>query len=192
MNCARWSVVTQTFFEPMAITKQAKETVVQSLQDKFGRAKAVVFTNFEGLSVHEVNEMRHVLREAGIEYAVAKKTLIGLALKKAELDPEAVQALTGGLGVAFGYGDEILPAKTLDTFAKKHKALKLVGGFFSGAFIDAKQVVALAKLPSKEELLSKVVWLFSYPATGLVNVLAGNLRNLVGVLKAIQEKKPAV
>ena len=173
----------------MAKTKQQKEEVVKSIEEKLGKTKAVVFTNFDGLNVEETNELRNILRENKIDYTVAKRTLLKLAFKKAGLKDVDIDQLTGGLGIAFGYDDEVLPAKTLSLFAKKHPALKLVGGIFEKKFIDKLKVKELANLPSKDELLAKIVWLFNYPASGFVNVLAGNIRSLVYALQAIKDKK---
>ncbi len=173
----------------MAKSRQQKEATVAALEEKFKNSKAVVFTNFDGLSVSEADEMRQALRDAGVEYMVAKRTLIGLALKKAELQDVSIDELTGGIGVAFGIDDEITPAKTLATFGKKSEALKLVGGIFEGKYIDAAQVAQLAAMPSKEELLVKLMWLINYPTTGLVNVLAGTMRSFVYALQAIKDSK---
>ncbi len=173
----------------MAKSRQQKEDAVAALEEKFKNSKAVVFTNFDGLSVAEADEMRNALRAAGVDYMVAKRTLIGLALKKAELTDVSIDELTGGIGVAFGTEDEIAPAKTLATFGKKSEALKLVGGIFDGKYIDAAQVQQLAALPSKEELLVKLMWLVQYPTTGLVNVLAGSMRKFVYALQAIKDSK---
>lgn len=173
----------------MAKTRQQKEETVKSLQEKLGKTKAVVFTNFDGLNVEETNELRNILRENKIDYTVAKRTLLKLAFKKADYQGVDIDQLTGGLGMAFGYEDEVLPARTLGQFSKKHPALKLVGGIFEKKFIDANKVKELASLASKDELYSKIVWLFNYPVAGFVNVLAGNLRSLVYALQAIKDKK---
>jgi len=173
----------------MAKTKQQKEETVKFLQEKLGKTKAVVFTNFDGLTVEETNELRNILRENEIDYTVVKRTLLKLAFKKVDLKEVDIDQLSGGLGIAFGYEDEILPAKTLSQFAKKHPALKLVAGIFEKKFIDQSKVKELASLPSKDELYSKLVWLFNYPASGFVNVLAGNLRSLVYALNAIKDRK---
>lgn len=173
----------------MAKTKEQKKESVKLLSDLFSKTKSAVFTNFEGLKVNDTNELRNILRENNVEYTVTKKTLLKIALKEAGMKDVSVDKMTSGLGVAFGIEDEIMPAKVLAEFAKKHPELKLIGGIFENEFIDADRVAELAKIPGKEELLAKIVWLFNYPVSGLVNVMAGNLRSLVYALKAIQEKK---
>ncbi|MDP2685541.1 MAG: 50S ribosomal protein L10 [bacterium] len=172
----------------MAKTKQQKEEIVKELSDRFGKTKTVIFTNFDGLNVQDTTELRKVLRENSVDYTVVKRTLVNLALKSAELKEVDISSMDGGIGIATGYEDEILPAKVLATFAKGHKELKLVGGIFDGQFMDDKKVMELAMMPGKQELYGKLVWLLNYPASGLVNVLSGNTRKLVYVLNAIKEK----
>lgn len=173
----------------MAKTKKQKEQEIAQMKEKLGNMKSVVFTNFDGLNVSETDELRSALREADIDYTVMKRSLFKIASKELDVEDAELDTLDGGVGVALGYGDEVLPAKTLGTFAQKHPALKLVGGIFNGKFIDRKEVGALAKLPSKEELHAKLVWLVQYPTSGFVNVLAGTMRNFVFALKAIGENK---
>ena len=171
----------------MPKTRQQKEVTLKKLQDNLAKMKAAYFVTFDGLKVKETVELRKLLREHKIDYEVIKKTLLNLAFKKYKLDID-VDKITGSLGMAIGYDDEIAPAKVLDNFAKEHPALKLVAGIYENKFLDQKQTMAMAKLASKDELLAKLAWLFQYPMAGLVNVLQGNLRGLVYALKAISEK----
>jgi large subunit ribosomal protein L10 len=176
----------------MAKTKQQKEDFVAWLEERLPKSKSVIFTNFDGLNVKATSELRKLLRAQGIEYTVAKKSLVKVAFKKTGLDGIDAKTIPGSIGMALGYGDEVAPAKVLATFAKTNPVLKLVGGIYEGKLISAQEVKQLASLPSKEELLSKLVWLLNYPASGLVNVLAGNMKKLLYVLNAIKDKKPAV
>lgn len=173
----------------MAKTKQQKDLDVQQLGERLGKIKAVVFTNFDGLKVKEVNELRNILRENKIEYTVTKKSLLAIALKKAGLEGVNIDEYRGGLGIAFGYDDEIAPAKTLYTFSKTHPTLKLIGGIYSARQMSKAEVMQMALLPGKEELLSKLVYMIKYPVSGLVNVMAGNLRKFMYALEAIKDKK---
>jgi len=173
----------------MPKTRQQKEETLKFIKEKLDKTNAVVFTNFDGLSVLEATDLRRELRDNNIDYTVAKKTLLKLALKNADYKEIDLDSLDGGLGIAFGYEDEVLPAKTLSEFSKKHPALKLVGGIFEKKFIDEAKVKELASLPGKQELYSKIVWLFNYPASGFVNVLAGNIKNLIYALQAVKDKK---
>ncbi len=173
----------------MAKTKQQKEDFVSWLEERLPKSKSVIFTNFDGLNVKSTSELRKLLRAEGIEYTVAKKSLMKVAFKKTGFESIDVKSITGSVGMALGYGDEVAPAKVLATFAKANPELKLVAGIYEGKLISAQEVKQLASLPSKGELLSKLVWLLNYPASGLVNVLAGNMKNLLYALSAIKDKK---
>jgi large subunit ribosomal protein L10 len=172
----------------MAKSKQQKQEIIKNLIEKLKKAKSLVFVNFDGLTVKEVEELRAKFREENIDYLVIKKTLARLAFKEAGLDVDP-KSLEKGVAIAFGYDDEVAPARIIETFAKKHKALKSIGGVLENKFVDDAKIVELSKLPSKQELLAKVIGSINAPLSGFVNVLAGNLRGLVQVLNAIKESK---
>ncbi|MFH1207347.1 MAG: 50S ribosomal protein L10 [Patescibacteria group bacterium] len=176
----------------MAKTKQQKEDFVGWLAERLPKATSVIFTNFDGLNVKATSELRKALRAQGIEYTVAKKSLMKVAFKKIGLESIDAKSIPGSVGMALGYADEVMPAKALSMFAKTNPTLKLVGGIYEGRLISAPAVKQLAALPSKEELLTKLVWLFSYPATGLVNVLANQLKSLLYALNAIKDVKSQI
>lgn len=174
----------------MPKTKEQKEAFVTELSEELQNAKGTVFTTYEGLTVHELEDLRGKLREEGARLLVAKKTLLEKALEKAGLKAdESVREFEGAVGVAIGKEDEVAPAKVVNTFAKDHKQVVFYGGFLEGDYISADRVKALALLPSREELLAKVVGSLNAPMSGLVNVFQGNMRGLVFALKAIQDKK---
>ena len=173
----------------MAITKQKKQQIVKDLADKISRAKSIVFTKFFSVSANDINGLRNSFKEQNSEYVVAKKTLMDKAFEKADVAGVAMREIEGEVAAVFGYEDEAMPAKTLDAFAKTHQGMQFIGGILERRFIDAGAVQALAKLPSKLELYAKVVGSIQAPVSGFVRVLAGNLRGLVVVLKAIEEKK---
>ena len=172
----------------MAKTRQHKEEEIQQLATSLKEAKAAVFANFQGLKVSESESLRTICREQNINYFVTKKTLLRLALKDLGLEVDT-KSFDGGVSVVLGTDDEVAPAQTVAKFAKKHDVVTLFGGILENKFIDASNVTALSVLPSKEELLAKVVGSLNAPISGFVNVLAGNLRGLVNVLKAVKEAK---
>lgn len=176
--------------QKMAISKQKKEEVVADLVQKLNQAKSVVFTDYRGLTVEELNEVRNELRKDGIEYKVIKNTLFNIAAKDAGLDLDLKQA-TGGhpIAAAFGFGDEVAPAKVVNSYANKNEKLEILGGILEGKEISAIMVKSLAKLPSREELYGKLVGTLAAPMSGMVNVLQGNIRGLVNVLNSIKETK---
>lgn len=174
----------------MAKTKLKKQEILRDLKAKFDRAKSVVFARFNALQVSDNEELRRQLRDEASEYYVAKKTLLNLALKDKNFASFDSRAENGQMAVVFGYEDEVAPAKILHKFIKDHaEQVSFLGGILEGRLIEARQVKALADLPSREELYAKLVGSINAPVAGLVNALAGNLRNLVNVLHAVQEKK---
>lgn len=172
----------------MAKTRQQKEQTVKDLIEKLKKAKSLVFVNFDGLKVKEVEELRKNCRAENIEYLVTKKTLIKKAFKDVGLDIDP-KTFDKEAAIAFGYEDEVAPARIVQNFAKEHEALIAFGGVLENKFVPAEKVIELSKLPSKDELLAKVVGSIKAPVSGFVNVLSGNLRNLVYVLNAINDNK---
>lgn len=174
----------------MSDKKNAKEQVVNEIKEKFQRAEAVVLVDYRGLNVAEVTELRKRFREAGADYKVYKNTLMTRALT--ELGMEGlIPYLTGPNAVALGYDDPVVPAKIISEFAKDHEKLEIKAGMISRKVIGAEGIKSLASLPSKEVLVAQVLGGLNAPITGFVNVLQGNIRNLVYALNAIAEKKTA-
>lgn len=173
----------------MAKTKLQKQVILRDLSAKIDKAKSMVFASFNALSVQENEELRNELRKDNNEYYVAKKTLLSMALKEKGQEVD-VDNFKGQIAVVFGYDDEVSPAKTLGKFIKSHEdKVEFMGGIMEGKFIQPAEVMELSKLPSKQELYARLVGSLNAPISGVVNVLAGNLRGLVQVLKAISEKQ---
>ncbi len=169
-------------------TKQQKEVLVKDLADKLKNSKAVVFSDYKGLEVKDMTVLRRELRAEGVDLKVLKKTLINLALKDAGIEMDA-KRLEGQVAVAVSSKDEVAAAKIIAKAAKANENLKIVGGILGTKELSKEEVDALAKLPSKEELLAKLVGTLNAPVSGFVNVLAGNMRGLVTALKAIADQK---
>lgn len=171
----------------MAKSKEQKQKMIKDLEERFSKMKSLVFSDYYGLTVKEIQELRKLLREKSGDYLVTKKTLLDLALKDTDIKDVNSKELTGGLGLAFGFDDEIAPAKILADFSKKHGALKISAGILEKRFISQEKVLELAKLPGKNELMVQIVGSIKSPLSGLVGVLKGNIRNFIGVLRAIVE-----
>jgi len=169
-------------------TREQKKEIVKELAAKLKASKAVVFSDFKGLEVKDMMALRKELKNSGVEMGVFKKTLINIALKEAGLDVD-VKKLEGQIALAISAQDEVAAAKIVAKAAKANENLKIVGGILGVKEMTAEEVNALAKLPSKEELLAKLVGTLNAPVSGFVNVLAGNLRGLVNVLKAVVDSK---
>lgn len=174
----------------MPKSKIQKQEILRNLTERIKKSKSIVFTGFNALGVKDNEALRAKLREVHGEYYVAKKTLLERALKEQGTLDLDTKTLDGKLAVIFSYEDEVSPAKAVDTFRKdKEDKIFFLGGILEGKLLSKTEVEALAKLPSKVELLSRLVGTLNAPVSGFVNVLAGNLRGLVTVLKAIEEKK---
>lgn len=177
----------------MPKTREQKKKIVEELFERLPKAKIVMFASFaregeKGLSVSQSQELKKNLKSTDSEYFVSKKTLIDVALKQASYsDTVDASQLNGSLGLIFGYGDVVSAAKTAYMFSKTNQALSLLGALMDKKFIGAEKLVELAKLPAKEVLLGEAVGLIGSPLSGLVNVLQGNLRNLVLVLSNIKK-----
>lgn len=169
--------------------KAEKKVVVAAVTEKIRNSKALVFANFKGVSVKHVTLVRKELSRQGSGWQVLKKTLLNLALKDAGVVAD-VKKLDGQIGVAFSH-DEVTAAKVLANFAKANKGVPFTieGGALGSQELSAAEVKALAKLPTQDELRARLVGTFQAPLTSFVRVLNGNLRGLVQVLKAIEEKK---
>ena len=175
----------------MAVTREAKESAVDTLTGELGRIKLAVMTDYRGLTVAEVEELRATLREQGITYRVTKNTLLRLAMSNtsnlSKVDPTA---FTGPMALAMGFDDEVAPARVIFQYAKTHEALEIVGAVTSdGQFLSASEVKALALLPTREQLLGQVVGTIAAPLTGFVGVMSGNVRSIINVLNALSEAK---
>lgn len=170
-------------------TRKEKEELESELAEMAKRQKVVVFSNFHGLSVAAQQAFRRALRKEDAEVKIAKKTILRRAFESIGL-PFPVADFKGEVAVVFGYGDEIAPARVVAKFGKENPdSFKTIGGILGGRALEAKSVLALAKLPGKRELLSQLVGILSAPIRNLMNVLNGNQRKLVTALAAIAEKK---
>lgn len=169
----------------MAKTRKQKEEALASLNAKLKGAKSVVFASYTGLKVVEMEELRKELRKQNITLDVAKKTLLKKALAEQNLKDIEIDAMDSGVAMISG-ADEVYPAKIVNDFAKKHEVVRFFGGIMENKFINIEQIKSLAALPSKDELLAKMVGSIKAPISGLANVLAGNIRGLMNVLKAIK------
>jgi len=172
--------------------KKEKQEIINNLADKLSRQKIVIFSDYTGLKVNQIQELRRQLREKGIDYQVAKKTLIDLALEKAGLKTAKVKEVSGQIALVFGYQDEVWPAKILYNFSKDNQALKILAGLVKGKYLASEAIINLAKLPSREELLAQLISIIFSPITGLINVLSGNINNLVQLLAAIKSNKSSL
>ena len=172
----------------MALTKEKKQEIIKDLKEKIGKQKVTVFLDFKGLKAQELFSLRRDLKQLDAKFIVAKKTYVGIAFRDKGMEFDA-RNLEGQAAVVFGFSDEILPVKAAYDFSKKYKNLKILAGFFENEFKGSEEMIALAQIPPREELLARVVGSISAPISGFANVLQGNIRNLVYALNAIKDNK---
>lgn len=171
------------------VLSEKKEQVAE-LIGKLQKATAGVLVDYRGLTVEQDTQLRAKLREANIEYKVVKNTLTRFAANEVgygALDP----ILNGPTSLAISYDDPVAAAKILCEFAKTHDALEVKAGFVDGKIISIEEVKDLAKLPSKEILIARVLCGLNTPIQGFVGVTNGLLRSFVCALNAIAEKQSA-
>ena len=167
-----------------------KKKIVEELKQKFATTKVVIVTDYKGLDVAQMTELRRKLNEVNVEYQVVKNTM----LKRASKDTEAellVDVFKGPSGVAFSFEDPVAPAKILTQFAKDNEKLEIKAGVMNGKTMDLNAIMALSKLPSREELLAQVLSAMNAVPTGFVRALADVPRRMVNVLNAIKDQKEA-
>ena len=176
----------------MGVTS-AKQAVVAQLKEQLESAKGVVLTSYKGLTVAQDTELRRELREAGFSYHVVKNTMLRIAAKEAGIEG-IEEHLEGTTAFAFSTEDAVAPAKVICGFIKKNKledaeVLTVKVGMVEGKVIGVDEVKALAALPSREELIAKLLGSMNAPISNTVNVLQGVIRNAVYVLDAIRSQK---
>ena len=170
------------------LRRSEKAKIIEGLQERFGRQKVSIFTDFRGINVGKLSLFRRELKKIGAEFKVAKKTFLKRALNALGigLDPEELE---GEIGVIFGYGDQVAPAKTAAKFAKENDTFKVLRGVLDGKVIEGKAAADLADLPSRGELLGQVASVLQAPIRNLAVVLQANVRNLAVVLIRVKETR---
>lgn len=167
-----------------------KKDKVEKLSEKFKDAKSIVLADYRGLTVEQDTKLRKAMREADIDYSVIKNSIIHFAARENGYD-ELDQYLSGPTALAISFKDPVAPSKVLSKFAKEYKVLEIKAGIVEGDIVDLEGIKSIANLPSREELVAKVVGGLSSPLYGIVNVLNANIRGLAVALNAIAEKKQA-
>lgn len=163
----------------------AKEKQVERIREKMRSSSSTILSDYRGLTVEEMSDLRKKLRGEGVEYEVIKNSLVRLAVKDEKYEEELLPHLKGPTAIAFGYQDSLAGVRILTSFSKEHENLRIKVGIMEGKLINRERLRELALLPPYEGLLSQVAFVIKSPLQGLVKVLKGNMRNLVLVLKSI-------
>ncbi|MFH1218317.1 MAG: 50S ribosomal protein L10 [Candidatus Peregrinibacteria bacterium] len=172
----------------MPITKDQKSEILRGLVQQMKDAKSVVFANFSGVSVKDAQILRRKLRDSGVNFKVAKKTLIKLAAKEAGFGDLSDDILEGSVAAAFSMEDEIIAAKLLHNFKKKNANLELRGALFDGRVLSVEETRELALIPGRDELVAKFIYILKSPISGFHSVLNNTISGFVRVLDAISKQ----
>lgn len=170
----------------MAITRDKKQALVAEIAESLSDAKAVAFARYAGLSVKDMQDLRKSARENNVSIRVVKNRLVRVSMSENKtFSGTDTSALEGQLLYAFSPEDEVAPSKVLHEFAKTHPSLELAGGFSDlGEVQSSADVIALAGLPSKNQLIAEVVAQLLSPVHDTTNALSGNLHALLDGVKS--------
>ena len=171
-------------------TKAFKSEKIDAIKAKVEKAQVAILTEYKGYSVDEITKLRRALQKEGGDYMVTKNTLAKLAVKGTEYEILA-DLLKGPVAIAFGYEDQVSPAKAVSNFIKESKKGVILGGALDGKLLSAKEAEDLAKLPSKEELYAKILGSINSPASGIANSINAVMAQLTCAMAAVRDKKTA-
>ena len=163
--------------------KSQKFFTVDNLKEKLKATKALILTDYSGLKVEQINQLRQDIKKSGGEFEVVKNTLLNKASATSEFKIEKGK-LKGNTAALWLYSEDLAPLKALDTFIKKNELPKFKFGFWNKGLLEAEKIKELASLPGLEELRAKLVGFLKSPLSGLTYNLKGNLFKLVYLLKA--------
>ncbi len=165
----------------MPTSKEKKEEIIKDLKEKIKEQKSIVFVKIKDYKTKDLEALKKELKQQECSFLVTKKTLLNIALKEMKMDSVPFQTQ---FGLAFSFKDEVVPAKIVQ---KKATNKNILGGFLENELKSKEEMVALAKLPSKDMLLQQLVGSISSPISGFLNVLQGNIKGLMCVLSSIKK-----
>ncbi|MDD5731634.1 MAG: 50S ribosomal protein L10 [Patescibacteria group bacterium] len=169
----------------MPKSKLQKQDTLEKIKQKVANAKAIVFADYKGMKMIDLQALRKGIKAKGGSFEIAKITLVTRAF-----DNPKVKEIANKASLAIGYSneDEVGVPKEIKTFGKKNPNIKILGGFYEGNFISAEEMERLADIPSKEELIVKLLGTLNAPLSKMMNILGGQAPKLVRTLQAIVEK----
>ena len=169
---------------------EEKQKITEDLHARFSKSAIVILTDYKGLDVAAISQLRRELRKENIEYQVVKNTLLARAAE--ETDVALIKDhFKGPSAIALSYEDPVAPAKVLTQFAKENDKLEIKIGVMKGKALGLSEIKALSELPSREVLLGQLLSVLNGVPTSLVRVLAGVPRSFLNVLTAIKDQKEA-
>ena len=173
------------------MNRTEKDAIIAEVSNKVTRASAMYFADFTGITVAEETDLRREFRKSGIEYTVVKNTLARKALERVAGFDRVSEKLVGPTGIAFSYDDAIAPARIIKKFSEKTGKLTLKVAVIEKQIFEGSKLDELSKLPSRMELMAAIVGSIQSPIAGVGGAIQAVLRDLVGVIDAIEKKKAA-
>lgn len=171
--------------------KSEKDQIIAEVAEEIAKAQGLYFTDFSGITVEQITELRREFTKAGCGYRVAKNTLIKKALERVTGYDKVYDKLAGPTGIALGYSDPIAPAKIIKQFNEKHGKLQAKVCVIEKQVFDGSQLETLSKLPSRNDIIAGIIGGIQSPIAGLVGALSAVMRDLVSVIGEIEKKKAA-
>ncbi len=171
-------------------TKAFKQDKVSLIREKVDKAQVAIVTEYKGYSVEEITNLRRALQKEGGDYMVTKNTLAKLAIKDTPYEVLA-ETLKGPIAIAFGFSDQVAPAKALSKFIKDTKKGEIIAAAMDGRLMTAEEAKALATIPSKEEIYAKMLGCVNSPATGIVGSINAVMASLTRAVAAVRDQKSA-
>lgn len=171
-------------------TKAFKENKISQMKEKVDKAQVAIVTEYKGYTVEEITKLRRALQKEDGDYMVTKNTLAKLAIKGTPYEVLA-DSLKGPIAIAFGFGDQVAPAKALSNFIKDTKKGEILAAAMDGRLMSAADAKALANLPSKAEIYAKMLGCINSPASGIVGGINGVMSALVRAVAAVRDTKQA-
>ncbi len=171
--------------------KSEKDQIIAEVEQEISKATGLFFTDFSGITVEQITELRREFHKAGCGYRVAKNTLIKKALDRVTGYDGVYDKLFGPTGIAFGYDDPVAPAKVIKKFNEKHGKLQAKVCVIEKQVFDGKQLDALSKLPSRNDIIAGIIFGVQSPIAGLAGAISAVMRDLASVIGEIEKKKAA-
>lgn len=172
------------------VNKSFQNDKVALIKEKIDKAQVAVVSEYTGLSVEEITKLRRELQKEGGDYMVTKNTLAKIAIKGTPYEVLA-ETLKGPIAIAFGFTDQVAPAKVLSKFIKDTKKGEIIAAAMDGQLMSAEEAKALANLPSREELYAKMLGCINSPASGIANSVNAVMSSLVRAVAAVRDQKSA-
>lgn len=171
-------------------TKAFKSEKISQMKEKIEKAKVAIVTDYKGLSVEEITKLRRSIQKEDGDYMVTKNTLAKIAVKGTEYEVLA-DSLTGPVAIAFGFDDQVAPAKALAKFIKETQKGEILAAAMDGKLLSASEAKALATLPSKQEIYAKMLGCINSPASGIANSINAVMSSLTRAMAAVRDQKSA-